>query len=50
MFQREWRTPEVHEPLNQLNRAHMGSQTLKQKAFGLHGSALGHLHMLWLLA
>lgn len=34
------RTPTEQEPLNQLNKATMNSVGLKQKAWGLHRSAL----------
>lgn len=36
---------EEHSPLNQLSRAHMGSQRLKWQAWGLQGSIPGPLHI-----
>ena len=42
--QRRWMTPGEHGPLDQLSRAHMGSQ-LKKQAQGMYGSAPGPLHV-----
>jgi hypothetical protein len=41
--QREGRTPGEQRRLNQLSRAHKGSQRLNKQAQGLHGSAPGPL-------
>ena len=39
-----WRTLGEHGPLNQVNRAHIGSQSY---VWGLHGSASCSLHICW---
>lgn len=41
--QRRWRTPEEHDLLSQLSRAHICSQRLKWKILCLHGSGIGPL-------
>lgn len=41
--QKRWRAPEEHVLLNQLSRAHLGSQRLKWKILCLHGYGIGPL-------
>ena len=38
-----WGTPGEYGPLNQLSRAHTGSQRMEQQAGAMHGSILGPL-------